>query len=274
MEIYDCHMHSDFSFDAEDTIKTLIEKAISIGARAITITEHPYPMPDGYLPYENLKKSHEMVKELSHKYKDKILVLSGVERDDIMPPDVREPFYELDLDCILASAHTKAVFREELKDSGYTSLSDCVKTESIEFLTDFTHKYYNRLKNMAYYTDADVIAHLTFPFRYINGEGQRDLKISSFYSDIDEVLDGTIKTGKALEVNTSRMATDWQEFMPNAEILKRYHNMGGKHITLGSDAHKKENIAVGFEKAIKMLTKIGFVHGSYFIKRERFEYKL
>ena len=62
--------------------------------------------------------------------------------------------------------------------------------------------------------------------------------------------------------------------MPNAEILKRYYDIGGRNITLGSDAHKKENIAFAFNNAAAMLKEIGFTHGSYFVKRKRYEYEL
>ena len=197
------------------------------------------------------------------------MILAGAERGDENPPDAREEFYEFGLDCILGSVHTSPLFRDSFPDSGYKSLDECVKAESVEFLCDVVKKYYDRLINTVYKADVDVIAHITFPLRYINGIGNRRFMPKDFYKEIDTVLEGIIKTGKALEVNTSQRGTSWNEFMPSCDVLKRYYDMGGRAVTLGSDAHRCENIAKDFAVAKKMLTDIGFLNGSYFVKRER-----
>lgn len=274
MQIYDCHIHSDFSFDGKSSIEDIVASAIGKGAKAITITDHALPELEKYAPYEHIEKSVAEVRHIAEKYNDKLLILAGVERDDEYPPEYREPFYDLDLDCVLGSVHTQPLFREHFQDSGYENIRECMKTESLDFLSCVVKKYYFRLKNIAYYADVDVITHLTFPFRYINGYAKRGLEIEPFYKEIDEVLSGVIETDKTLEINTSGKAIDWNEFMPNADVLKRYFKMGGKNISLGSDAHKCENVALAFLKATDMLREIGFTHGSYFVKRKRQEYKL
>ena len=274
MQIYDCHIHSVFSVDGRDTVDDIVKEAIAKGAKAITITDHTLPQPDIYKPYEHIKLSVQKAKEAACKYKDQILVLSGAERGDAYSADVREPFYDFDLDCILGSVHSDPVIEEYFPNPTITSLKYCTKDTDIEFLKQFVKKYYFKLSDLAYRGDVDVITHLTFPFRYINGRNNIGLDISLFYKEIDEVLDGIIKTDKALEVNTSGKAEKWNDFMPNADILKRYFKKGGKNITIGSDAHKKENIAVGFRDALSMLKEIGFTHGSYYVKRRRHEYKL
>lgn len=272
--LYDCHIHSEFSIDGTDSVEEIIKTAISKGVKAITITDHSLPQPKNYAPYEHICNSVEITKNISQKYKDKILVLTGVERDDEYPPEFCEPFYELDLDCILGSAHSEPTFKTYFSDCNYKNLKSCADIADMDFLEKVVEKYYSRLSGLSYYADVDVITHLTFPFRYINGYAKRGMDVEKFYPDIKEVLNGVIKTGKALEINTSGKATDWNEFMPNAKILKIYFDMGGRNITIGSDAHKKENIAVGFTEAINMLKEIGFTHGSYFVKRKRKEYIL
>ena len=274
MQIYDCHIHSEFSIDGVSTIDEIVKSSIKKGVTAITITDHSLPKPEKYAPYEHIKLSVSGAKAASEKYRDKILVLSGVERDDEYSPEYREPFYDFDADCILGSVHSEPTFKKHFADCGYKSLKYCVEVASIDFLKEVVKRYYERLADMAHYADVDVITHLTFPFRYINCQAKRGLDITPFYSQIDEVLDGVVKTQKSLEVNTSGKATEWNEFMPNADILKRYFDMGGRNITLGSDAHKAENIAVGFDEANEMLKEIGFKNGSYYVKRNRHEYIL
>ena len=76
-----------------------------------------------------------------------------------------------------------------------------------------------------------------------------------------------IKKGIALEVNTSAYEV-LNDFMPSAEILKKYYAMGGYLITLGSDAHIAKDAAMHFDKAIQILKTIGFSHIFYYKNRK------
>lgn len=274
MKIYDCHIHSDNSVDGKNSVDEICQTSIEKGITAITITDHATPMPEGVTDYEHIEKCVKEARLAAEKYKDKLLVLVGAEREDEYPPDFRERFYDFDLDCILGSAHSKPTMSNYFAEYGYRDIKECSKDAPIELVAQTVKKYYHRLADIAYYADVDVITHLTFMFRYINGYNNRGLSIEPFYPEIDNILKGVIETGKALEINTSGKALSWNQFMPDAQILKRYFNMGGRIITLGSDAHKKENIAIAFDEAIKMLKEIGFTTGSYYIKRERKEYVL
>ena len=49
--------------------------------------------------------------------------------------------------------------------------------------------------------------------------------------------------------------------------MKRYHDLGGELITLGSDAHAPEHIAYDFATAEAILKEIGFRY--YTVFRER-----
>lgn len=274
MNIYDCHIHSEFSIDGCSSIDEICETAINKGAKAITITDHTLPMPKGVTNYDHIEACVDAVKKSKDKYKDKLLLLVGAERDDEYPAKYRERFYDFDLDCILGSAHSQPTFKNHFKECGYKDIKDCSKIASKEFIGQVVKKYYFRLADMAYYADVDVITHLTFLFRYINGYFHRGLSVELFYEDIDNVLKGVIETEKALEINTSGKALLWNQFMPDAQILKRYYNMVGRAITIGSDAHKADSVAFSFDEAIKMLKEIGFTHGNYFEKRKRKEYEL
>ena len=274
MKIYDCHVHSDNSVDGRSSVDEICKTAIEKGITAITITDHATPKPAGVTDYAHIKNSIKEARIAAEKYKGKLMVLAGAEREDEYPADFREDFYDFDLDCVLGSAHSKPTLREYFPDSGFRDILACSKSSPLEFVSEVVRKYYQRLADITYYADVDVITHLTFMFRYINGHNKRSLSVEPFYPEIDNILKGVIEREKSLELNTSGKALEWNQFMPDAEILKRYYNMGGRFITIGSDAHKKENIAVGFSEAAKMLKEIGFTHGSYYVKRKRYEYEL
>lgn len=54
---------------------------------------------------------------------------------------------------------------------------------------------------------------------------------------------------------------------PNLEILIRYKELGGKIITIGSDAHKIDDMCSNFDKAAKLLKQIGYKNYAIFENR-------
>ncbi len=276
MEIYDCHSHSIYSVDGKSTIDELCEVAIAKGYKSITITDHNAPLSKEYSRYENIKASVSATQRKNEELNGKLMVLSGVELEDQLKDDYDcRPFFEIDgIDCILGSIHSSPIVEKYFphKPFGHHIVSGAY-TADMDILREFMKLYYKELLHTAENTDVDVITHLTFPFRYINGKAKRGLEISEFYLLIDEVLKAIIKTDKSLEVNTSGFSWEWREFMPNEDIIKRYYLLGGRNITIGSDAHEAKNLGVGIPLAQKMLKSLGFKCGSYYVKRKRYEYE-
>ena len=55
---------------------------------------------------------------------------------------------------------------------------------------------------------------------------------------------------------------------PHEDILKRYRELGGEIVTIGSDAHAPERIAADFDRACSILKKCGFRYHAIFRKRK------
>ena len=51
---------------------------------------------------------------------------------------------------------------------------------------------------------------------------------------------------------------------PKADILRRYRELGGEIITIGSDGHKPEHIAYDFSAAEDFLESLGFRYYTIF----------
>ena len=62
--------------------------------------------------------------------------------------------------------------------------------------------------------------------------------------------------------------------MPGKDILEMYKQLGGSLITLGSDAHKKDVLGKGLDKAIEMLKNLGFKAYHYFENHNPIEVKI
>ena len=125
--------------------------------------------------------------------------------------------------------------------------------------------------------DIDVVCHLTCPLRYVMLKYGRTVDIALFYPQIEEILELVIKKDLALEINTSGFSVREGEksiLMPSEDILKMYFDLGGRKITLGSDAHVSERVANGFDEVAEILKTVGFKFYCYFEKRKAVEVSL
>ncbi len=276
MQIYDCHVHTTYSHDGKASLEQQFRKATELGLSGMAVTDHNYPPPEGFSFAENIQKSVEAANRLKDTADGNLKIFSGVEMADLFlhAYDAERLYAVRDIDCILGSVHSTAVIRRHFPDASIkTLLGNCHQID-LEFARRFTEKYLLEVLKTAEQGDVDVVAHLTYPLRYMNGEGNIGLEISEFYPMIDEIFAAMIKRGLALEVNTSGFARGWNEFMPPESVLKRYFKAGGRFITTGSDSHKAEQLAVGIKEATDMLKRIGFTEGSYFVGRKRQSYTL
>ena len=60
---------------------------------------------------------------------------------------------------------------------------------------------------------------------------------------VDKILTQAITDGKGIEVNTSSFKYGLKDLTPSAAILKRYRELGGEILTIGSDSHETEHLA-------------------------------
>ena len=71
------------------------------------------------------------------------------------------------------------------------------------------------------------------------------------------VLSNIVRRGRLLEVNTSAYRQGLDEPFPSATILRWYRQEGGRLVSLGSDAHRTDDIAAGFERATTLVEALG-----------------
>ncbi len=88
------------------------------------------------------------------------------------------------------------------------------------------------------------------------------------YRDIfDEILTLLIEKGKGIEINTGGLKKGMRDLHPCMGILKRYRELGGEIITIGSDSHDTAHIADNFHRAYAALQECGFRYYTVFEKR-------
>jgi histidinol-phosphatase (PHP family) len=67
-----------------------------------------------------------------------------------------------------------------------------------------------------------------------------------------------VQFGIGLELNTGGIKSGLKELHPLPAILKRYRELGGEIITIGSDAHTPDHLADHFTRAAALLTTLGY----------------
>ena len=111
-----------------------------------------------------------------------------------------------------------------------------------------------------------MYGHLDYPVRYAP---DRDAGYSyERYRDIlDEILKLLLRKEKGIELNTGGIKSGMHDFHPCMGILKRYRELGGEIITVGSDAHEASYIAAHFQRAAEVLRECGFRYYCVYEKR-------
>ena len=71
-----------------------------------------------------------------------------------------------------------------------------------------------------------------------------------------------------MECNTAGFKYGLGQPHPSTEILKRYKELGGELLTLGSDAHAPCHIVYDFQKASHLLKACGFRYYTIFKERK------
>ena len=97
------------------------------------------------------------------------------------------------------------------------------------------------------YDFIDVLGHIDYIARYAP-YANPELSYGAFEDAIDGVLRAAVETDTVLELNTRRLGERraLKELVP---IYTRYRELGGRYVTLGSDAHAAEAIGAHFAAA-------------------------
>lgn len=139
-------------------------------------------------------------------------------------------------------------------------------------------KYLSTYSKVDYVVGRDVVTPIINDekdFRYVSYDNRKsDEVIEKFgyrpmdYADIfDEILKKIIDNGKALEINSAGLKYGIGFAHPRMEILRRYRELGGELITIGSDAHAGKEIAFGFWNVFELLENLGYKY--YFVYENR-----
>ena len=113
-----------------------------------------------------------------------------------------------------------------------------------------------------------IRAHITYPIRYMNGKHHLGVDLSRMDDLIDLTLRTLAQNGRALEINTSGLRGPIGETSPTLKYVKRFCELGGEYVTLGSDAHAAEDLGEGIQQAMELACQAGFSYFTFYKKRQ------
>ena len=260
----DYHLHSSFSGDSEAPMETMIRRGIDLGLTRMCFTEHmdfDFPVseisPAGCFEVNADSYLYDLLK-YREIYRNKIRILFGVElglQAHLVPLQAAfaasKPF-----DFIIGSSHLCAG-----KDPYQPDFWEGRNEE--EALREY---FSSIIENLETFTDFDVYGHLDYVVRYAP---EKDKNYSyEKYSDLfEKMLDLLLENGIGLEVNTGGVRYGLKDLHPCTALLRRYREKGGEIVTVGSDAHRPEDLCRSFDRAEAVLKDCGFRYYAVFENR-------
>ncbi|MBR4139566.1 MAG: histidinol-phosphatase HisJ family protein [Lachnospiraceae bacterium] len=261
MILCDYHNHTHFSADCDTPAEQMIEGAIRAGLTHLCITDHmdpdmQFPGLDFTFDLDEYFAKHRMWKE---KYKDQINLLTGIELG--LQPHIGDDLRQI----IAAGPYDFAIGSIHVVDR-----IDPYFKEYWDGKTEFegTYRYFeNVLDSLVIFHDFDVFGHLDYVVRYGPNKDQ-NYSYSQYKEIVDEILQILVSQNIGLELNTAGLKYGLSFAHPHMDILKRYRELGGEIITVGSDAHKPEHLAYDFHKVPDILKEAGFSYYTIFKERK------
>ena len=240
----DSHVHTNASHDGKSGILEYLVVAKAKNVDEITFTDH-YDIYDGVatkLTTLDVANCRERYLELT-KNAD-IETHFGIEIG--LRPEAEQKIKAMtaanDFDFIIGSSHITCGKDMSMDSSFFDGL-----TRHEAYM-----RYFNEvLENINTFDDFDVYGHLDYVVRY-GGYDKNHIDYQEFGDILDKILVSLIKKGKGIEVNSSGIRYRLGAPHPNMDIVERFVGLGGKIITIGSDAHSAEDLAKHFQ-IIKML---------------------
>ena len=277
MFLADYHVHSSCSFDADGKARMseMARAELRRGITEVCFTDHcdigtPETIQLGpnsfYLPKS---QGHQFI-EAMEKAPEGIEIKLGLElgEGNHDPARAKRIYAMPEYDFILGSLHN---LRDE-RDFYY------LKYESAEQCEGLYERYLEELIELAGIPCFDTMAHIGYCLRYMHRQGlDVEMGMDRFGDRIDVLLKTLIENGRGIELNCADLADGGRSnpmhlTFPSVEVLRRYRELGGDIVTVGSDAHNTGAAGIGIREGYELLRDNGFKYVAVY-KRHKPEFK-
>jgi histidinol-phosphatase (PHP family) len=225
------------------------ERAIELGLPAIAFTEHA----EWAIVHEDqhtvdIEGYFDCLERCRAKFPD-LRILTGVELGEPhwYPEEAKAVLAAGPLDQVLGSVHCIRF------GGGMIDASQFRTREGIEFPAAVREYLREVLAMVDSGQPFETLAHLDYPKRYWV-DGLAPYTERDYEAEIRAILKAAARTGRVLEVNTTRGHT----LCPDITVVRWWRELGGQAVQYGSDAHQPDKLAEGFKVATQMVEAAGF----------------
>ncbi len=237
----DLHMHTVFS-DGKNTPEEMVQEAIRRGLDTVGISDHSSGDPCGMTLAASVDYKAE-IRRLKEKYAGQIRVLCGLERDYLT-----DDFG--DYDYTIGSVHWL-----KMPDGHHISIdwtAEKLREGAEKYfggdMYALAEEYYETVSRVREVTKCDIIGHFDLVTKFIEQDPTFDTRDPRYVKAWRQAADILLKTGKPFEVNTGAIARGYRTEPYPAKDIRQYIREHGGKLIMSSDAHRKEDIAFGFER--------------------------
>ena len=249
----DAHMHTDLSPDSTVPIDVYAEAAIEHGVAEIAITDHvdcePGAPAFGYTTFEDRER---IVRDAAERWGPQgVQIRFGVELtyDRAWEADIREHLARHAYDFTIGSVHDRV-------DSPYSPRNVAAWVAG-RTLADIVAPSFDEVEAAARSGLFDAIGHIDGVKRYLYPH-VTPAAFEAAPELYEPILRALVDSGTALEVNTSGLRYSIQTAFPHSAIVSRFRDLGGRAVTVGSDAHSAHHANWGLADGYRIVAGAGF----------------
>ena len=268
--IMNLHTHTHHSPDAADTVAERLCEANANGLRFMAVTDHVEI--NRYYPAEYYGKQQtneywydgrgvfeRSAAEIAAAVPEcgSVRLLCGAEIGQI-PQDPEKAaliYNDPRTDLVIGSVH-------ELPGRPDFYFLDYEKEDIPALVTAYFEEVYRLVQTDCW----DVLGHLTYGLRYLPNRRAYDL--TPHLGLIDEIFQTVIRKDKAIELNGSGLRKPQPYIDPDLMLVKRYYELGGRNLTVSTDAHNTKYLCFGLWLLEDMARTAGFTELTWFEKHQ------
>ena len=248
--MFDYHMHSKVSFDGKEPVESMLRAAEAAGLKEICFTDHT--------DFDPRAKEQTMFFDdqaysdaYDHLQSSRLKLRRGMEYGMIVdrPELLQQALKRRPFDFVIGSVHFVDGWDVYFPPYWEGKTMDQAERRYLEEVLTCVEKH----------DDFDVLGHITYISKSWNNPTNRPVEYKLYADLVDEIFRQLIRKGKGIEVNTSGM-TRCGVYLPTREYVQRFHDLGGKIVTVGSDAHTADRVGEHCTDAARMVAEIfGYV---------------
>ncbi len=248
----DAHLHTDLSPDSHVPLELYAAQAFERGIHEIAITDHLDFMPGApAYEYADYGKREMIVREAAERWAGRVSIRFGVELtyETRYEDQIREHLRTHSYDYSIGSVHAQS-------DGPYARdrIASFVSGKS---LAEATAVYFGEVEAAIRSGLFDTLGHMDMCKRWLV-----DWFPPATFAAAPELyeppLRALVESGMALEVNSSGLRQRPGETYPGPWVVARFRELGGRRVTVGSDAHMPNSFAFGLEQACEIVAAAGF----------------